>query len=145
MTKVDANFNKHKHIKWLKRNPQNDAHKYQAPVEEVIGPIEEVSPVVENTSIVKKEVVEAVVEQVQPANTEAKPVKIARLANEKIEVKWNEEIKCDDVNIIIEWSNDLMTIEHPTKIVADTSILGETSINIHYYGLAFRAKAVVIR
>lgn len=139
MSKVNANFNKHKHIKWLKRNPQNDAHKYQAPVEEVIRPI------VENAQIVKEEVVEAVVEQVQPANTEAKPVRIARLANERIEVKWNEEIKCDDVNIIVEWSNDLMTIEHPTKIVADTSVLGETPINIHYYGLAFRAKAVVIR
>ena len=81
--------------------------------------------------------------QMPVLSTENQPIKISRVL--PIEVEFGKEIKCDEVDMIIEFENGDIAISHPTKVEYDTSVLGEREAKLYFKDLMVKQKVKVIR
>lgn len=92
-------------------------------------PIEvQISP----STVVEKPIVETIV-----------PVRIAKVVDVKFE--YMQKVKLEDINIIVEFSNDTLNMTHPTELEFDTSVLGKIEAVVHFRDLSVKHLFEVVK
>lgn len=79
----------------------------------------------------------------KPINDSIVPIKIVKVVDAKFEYMQN--VRLEDVNIIVEFNNDALDITHPTQLEFDTSVLGKIEAIVHFENLSVKHLFEVIK
>ena len=73
------------------------------------------------------------------------PTKINQLLTEIETIEFNKQIKPNEIDLIVEFSNNNLSIVKATSVECDTSVLGKTVLTIHYHNLQVSNFVTVVK